>query len=68
MFSKIFSEINEESVDLESKSEIMELLNDDYAEAEFFAKLRSNSDLTDEEIASLESEFEALDINSEARL
>lgn len=68
MFSKILNEINEEPVDLTHKSEVLELLNDDYAEAEFFAKLHSNSELTDEDIKSLESEFEALDINSEARL
>ena len=68
MFSKIFSEINKEPADLTHKSEIMELLNDDYEEAEFFAKLHSNSELTDEMIKSLDSEFEALDINSEARL
>jgi len=68
MFSKILNEINKEPADLTHKSEMLELLNDDYAEAEFFAKLHSNSELTDEDIKSLESEFEALDINSEARL
>jgi hypothetical protein len=68
MFSEILEKTKEDPKDLNSNLEIMELLNDDYAEAEFFAKLRSNSELTDEMIESLESEFEALDINSEARL
>jgi len=65
MFSEILSKIKEEPKDLNSNAEIMELLNDNYEEADFFAKLRSESQLSDEDVEKLESEFDALDLKSE---
>lgn len=65
MFSEFLNSISVSNTELDSDSEVLELLNEEFDDVAFFAKLSTENSMDDEEMKSAEEEFDSIDINKE---